>query len=85
MSLQLIGSGLDGVWKEKKVVQAKVDQLDKEKKAINLVIDSLEEESKAISVDRQKVYDRIRELRKQLDQGVCNSTFGILHPFFFLL
>ncbi|WOH02985.1 hypothetical protein DCAR_0522375 [Daucus carota subsp. sativus] len=67
--VKLIGSGLDGVWKEKKVVQAKVDQLDKEKKAINLVIDSLEEESKAISVDRQKVYDRIRELRKQLDQG----------------
>ncbi|KAK1395594.1 Proton pump-interactor 1 [Heracleum sosnowskyi] len=64
-----IGSGLDGVRKEKKEVQAKVDQLDKEKKAIEDVIKALEAEEKTISEDREKIYERIRELRKQLDQG----------------
>lgn len=64
-----IGSGLDGVRKEKKEVQAKVDQLDKEKKAIEEVIEALEAEEKTISENREKIYERIRELRKQLDQG----------------
>ncbi|KAK1383370.1 Proton pump-interactor 1 [Heracleum sosnowskyi] len=64
-----IGSGLDGVRKEKKEVQAKIDQLDKEKKAIEQVIKALEAEEKTISEDREKIYERIRDLRKQLDQG----------------
>ncbi|XP_074365684.1 proton pump-interactor 1-like isoform X2 [Apium graveolens] len=68
-----IGSGLDGVRKEKKEVQTKVDQLDKEKKAIEEVIKALEEEEKTISKDRDVIYEKIRELRKQLDQG--NAPF----------
>lgn len=64
-----IGSGLDGARKDKKEVQTKVDKLDKEKKALEAVIEALEEEEKTISGEKEKIYERIRELRKQLDQG----------------
>lgn len=50
------------------------------------MIEALEKEEKTISEDREKVYEKIRELRKQLDQGVCYYTFSILQlPFSFLL
>lgn len=72
MSYQLIGSGLDGVRKEKKVVQDKLDQLDKEKEAINKVIKDLDAEMDLNTENREKAYEKIRELRKQLDEGVCS-------------
>nr|XP_017258417.1 PREDICTED: proton pump-interactor 1-like [Daucus carota subsp. sativus] len=67
--VKLIGSGLDGVRKEKKVVQDKLDQLDKEKEAINKVIKDLDAEMDLNTENREKAYEKIRELRKQLDEG----------------
>lgn len=77
MSFQQIGSGLDGVRKEKKIVETKLNQLYEEKETIYKVIVNLEKELEINSEDREKAYEKIRELRKQLDEGVCYFTLCI--------
>lgn len=70
MSLQLIGGDLDGVRKEKQVVQAKIKQLDDALKAIDNDINSVAEELKSVTQKRDKAYESIQQLRKQRDEGV---------------
>ncbi|XP_074357671.1 proton pump-interactor 1-like [Apium graveolens] len=67
--VKLIGSGLDGVRKEKKVVETKLNQLFEEKETIGKMIVDLEKELEINLEDREKAYEKIRELRKQLDEG----------------
>lgn len=67
--VKLIGSGLDGVRKEKKVIQDKLDQLDSEIKAIEAVINALQDELDIVTQNRDKAFEKTRDLRKQLDQG----------------
>ncbi|KAK1389302.1 Proton pump-interactor 1 [Heracleum sosnowskyi] len=67
--VKLIGSGLDGVRKEKKVIETKLNQLFEEKKTIDKVILDLEKGLESHLEDRNKVYEKIRGLRKQLDEG----------------
>lgn len=47
--------------------------LEAEKEAINGVIASLEEELHAVVEKRDKVYDKIRELRNKREEGVIWS------------
>lgn len=61
---------MDGVRKEKQVIQAKIKQLDDALKAIDDEINSLSEELKAVTQKRDKAYDSIQQLRKQRDEGV---------------
>ncbi|KAK1395599.1 proton pump-interactor 1-like [Heracleum sosnowskyi] len=64
--VKLIGSGLDGVSKEKEVVETKLDQ---EKKVIEEAIKALEDEVKTILADMQKIGVKSQELRTQRDKG----------------
>lgn len=61
---------MDGVRKEKQVLQAKIKQLDDALKAIDNEINSLTEELKLVSQKRDKAYESIHQLRKQHDEGV---------------
>ncbi|KAK4576772.1 hypothetical protein RGQ29_027349 [Quercus rubra] len=67
--VKLIGGDLDGVRKEKQVIQAKIKQLDDALKAIDDEINSLSEELKAVTQKRDKAYESIQQLRKQRDEG----------------
>ncbi|KAG8386322.1 hypothetical protein BUALT_Bualt03G0136900 [Buddleja alternifolia] len=68
-----IGVDLDGVRKEKQVVSAKLKQLDEEKVAVEKVIGALEEELTALTQKRDQIYENIKDLRKQREEG--NSPF----------
>lgn len=69
--LQLIGVDLDGARKDQQAIKAKVKTLEAAKEAINGVIASLEEELHMVVEKRDKVYDKIRELRNKREEGVC--------------
>lgn len=71
--VKLIGVDLDGVRKDQQAIKAKVKTLEAEKEAINGVIASLEEELHAVVEKRDKVYDKIRELRNKREEG--NTCF----------
>ncbi|KAK4439183.1 Proton pump-interactor 1 [Sesamum alatum] len=68
-----IGSDLDGVRKEKQVINAKLKQLDEEKLALEKEISALEGELTAITQKRDKTFETIKEMRKQREDG--NSPF----------
>ncbi|KAB1216606.1 Proton pump-interactor 1 [Morella rubra] len=67
--VKLIGGDLDGVRKEKQVVQAKIKQLDDALKAVDNDINSVAEELKSVTQKRDKAYESIQQLRKQRDEG----------------
>ncbi|CAA0808531.1 Proton pump-interactor 1, partial [Striga hermonthica] len=71
--VKLIGVGLDGVRKEKQVINAKLKQLDEEKLAIEKDINVLEGELNAITEKRDKIFETIKDMRKQREEG--NSPF----------
>ncbi|KAK4484712.1 hypothetical protein RD792_007304 [Penstemon davidsonii] len=71
--VKLIGVGLDGVRKEKQVIYTKIKQLDEEKLAIEKDIGVLEDELTALTQKRDAIYDNIREMRKQREEG--NTPF----------
>lgn len=71
--VKLIGVGLDGVRKDQQAIKAKVKTLEAEKEAINSVIASLEEELHVVVEKRDKVYEKIRELRNKREEG--NNCF----------
>nr|XP_043628131.1 proton pump-interactor 1-like [Erigeron canadensis] len=71
--VKLIGVDLDVARKDQQAVQAKVKTLEAEKEAINSVIDSLDEEWRVVGEKRDKVYDKIRGLRNERDEG--NTCF----------
>lgn len=71
--VKLIGVDLDGVRKDQQAIKAKLKTLETEKEAINSVIASLEEELHAVVEKRDKVYDKIRELRNKREEG--NTCF----------
>lgn len=62
---------LDGARKDQQAIKAKVKTLETEKEAINTVIASLEEELHVVIEKRDKVYEKIRELRNKREEGVC--------------
>lgn len=62
---------LDGARKDQQAIKAKVKTLETEKEAINTVIASLEEELHVAIEKRDKVYEKIRELRNKREEGVC--------------
>ncbi|MFS7929334.1 putative proton pump-interactor [Helianthus anomalus] len=68
-----IGVDLDGVRKDQQAIKAKLKTLETEKEAINSVIASLEEELRVVIEKRDKVYDKIRELRNKREEG--NTCF----------
>ncbi|KAI7737027.1 hypothetical protein M8C21_007527 [Ambrosia artemisiifolia] len=68
-----IGVDLDGVRKDQQAIKAKLKTLETEKEAINTVIASLEEELRVVIEKRDKVYDKIRELRNKREEG--NTCF----------
>ncbi|KAD6454024.1 hypothetical protein E3N88_08730 [Mikania micrantha] len=68
-----IGVDLDGARKDQQAIKAKLKTLEVEKEAINSVIASLEEELRAVIEKRDKVYDKIRELRNKREEG--NTCF----------
>ncbi|KAF5771726.1 putative proton pump-interactor [Helianthus annuus] len=68
-----IGVDLDGVRKDQQAIKAKLKTLETEKEAINGVIASLEEELRVVIEKRDKVYDKIRELRNKREEG--NTCF----------
>ncbi|KAK9077883.1 hypothetical protein SSX86_006221 [Deinandra increscens subsp. villosa] len=68
-----IGVDLDGVRKDQQAIKAKLKTLEDEKEAINSVIVSLEEELHLVMEKRDKVYDKIRELRNKREEG--NTCF----------
>lgn len=70
MSFQLIGVDLDGVRKEKQVVNAKLKQLDEEKVAIEKEISALEGELTAVTEKRDKTFETLKDMRKQREEGV---------------
>lgn len=61
---------LDGARKDQQAIKAKVKTLETEKEAINTVIASLEEELHVVIEKRDKVYEKIRELRNKREEGV---------------
>ncbi|GKC85956.1 proton pump-interactor 1-like protein [Tanacetum coccineum] len=65
----LIGVDLDGARKDQQAIKAKVKTLETEKEALNSVIASLEDELHAVVEKRDKVYDKIRELRNKKEEG----------------
>ncbi|GKC38192.1 proton pump-interactor 1-like protein [Tanacetum coccineum] len=67
--VKLIGVDLDGARKDQQAIKAKVKTLETEKEAINSVIASLEDELHAVVEKRDKVYDKIRELRNKKEEG----------------
>ncbi|KAL6529723.1 hypothetical protein OROGR_015346 [Orobanche gracilis] len=71
--VKLIGVDLDGVRKDKQVVNAKLKQLDEEKMAVEKEIGVLEEELMGVTEKRDKTFESIKDLRKQRDEG--NSPF----------
>ncbi|KAI3457453.1 hypothetical protein Pfo_014116 [Paulownia fortunei] len=71
--VKLIGVDLDGVRKEKQVVNAKLKQLDEEKLAVEKEISALEGELTAVTEKRDKTFETIRDMRKQREEG--NSPF----------
>ncbi|KAL7129538.1 hypothetical protein ABFS83_13G073900 [Erythranthe nasuta] len=68
-----IGVDLDGVRKDKQVVNAKLKQLDEAKAAIEKEINALEEELNAVSEKRDSTFETIRSMRKQREEG--NTPF----------
>ncbi|KAL4580334.1 hypothetical protein LXL04_016524 [Taraxacum kok-saghyz] len=68
-----IGVDLDGVRKDQQAIKTKVKTLEVEKEAINAVIASLDEELHMVDEKRNKVYEKIRELRNKREEG--NSCF----------
>ncbi|XP_076943714.1 proton pump-interactor 1-like [Bidens hawaiensis] len=68
-----IGVDLDGARKDQNAIKAKLKTLEAEKEAINSVIASLEEELRVVIEKRDKVYDKIRELRNKREEG--NTCF----------
>ncbi|XP_073126701.1 proton pump-interactor 1 isoform X1 [Henckelia pumila] len=71
--VKLIGVDLDGVRKEKQVINARLKQLEDEKLAVEKAIKVLEEELTALTEKRDKTFENIKEMRKQRDEG--NSPF----------
>ncbi|CAI9784217.1 unnamed protein product [Fraxinus pennsylvanica] len=67
--VKLIGVDLDGVRKEKQVVNAKLKQLDEEKASIDKEINALQEELTAITEKRDKTLETIQEMRKQREHA----------------
>jgi len=67
--VKLIGVDLDGVRKEKQVVNAKLKQLDEEKASIDKEINALQEELTAITEKRDKTFETIQEMRKQREHA----------------
>lgn len=67
--VKLIGVDLDGARKDQQAIKAKVKTLETEKEVINSVIASLEGELHAVVEKRDKVYDKIRELRNTKEEG----------------
>ncbi|KAK1418075.1 hypothetical protein QVD17_27214 [Tagetes erecta] len=68
-----IGVDLDGVRKDQQAIKAKLKTLEAEKEAINSVIVSLEDELGVVIEKRDKVYDKIRDLRNKREEG--NTCF----------
>ncbi|CAA0815981.1 Proton pump-interactor 1 [Striga hermonthica] len=68
-----IGVDLDGVRKEKQVINAKLKQLDEEKLVIEKDINVLEGELAAVTEKRDKTFETIKDMRKQREEG--NSSF----------
>ncbi|XP_071730135.1 proton pump-interactor 1-like [Rutidosis leptorrhynchoides] len=68
-----IGVDLDGARKDQQAIKAKVKTLEAEKEAINVEIASLESELNMVIEKRDKVYDKIRELRNKREEG--NTCF----------
>ncbi|KAI9086015.1 hypothetical protein K1719_032092 [Acacia pycnantha] len=71
--VKLIGGDLDGVKKERQLVQSKINKLDEELKALEKDIKSLQDELTAATQKRETAYESIQKLRKQRDEG--NSYF----------
>lgn len=61
---------MDGVRKEKQVLQTKIKQIEDTLKAVDDGINSLSEELQAVMQKRDKAYESIHQLRKQRDEGV---------------
>lgn len=72
--VKLIGDGLDGVWKEQKVVKAKRTQLNDEIDGIQKLINGLKKELEILEDKQNKAFEKIKELRKQLNEG--NASFN---------
>lgn len=66
----MIGVDLDGVRKDKQVVNAKLKQLDEEKLAIEKDINALEVELTAVTEKRDNTFETIKSMRKQREEGV---------------
>lgn len=62
---------MDGARKEQQVIKAKLKQLDDEKEAIEKQINALQEELTIVTEKRDKAFEKIQELRKQREEGVC--------------
>lgn len=62
---------MDEVRKDQQVVKAKLKLLDDEKEAIEKQINALQEELMLVQEKKDKAFEKISELRKQRDEGVC--------------
>ncbi|KAI9078304.1 hypothetical protein K1719_039680 [Acacia pycnantha] len=71
--VKLIGGDLDGVKKERQLVQSKINKLDEELKALERDIKSLQDELTAATQKRETTYERIQKLRKQ--QFIYSNSF----------
>jgi hypothetical protein len=71
--VKLIGVDLDGVRKEKQVINAKLKQLDEEKVAVEKEISALEGELTTVTQRRDKTFETLKNFRKQREEG--NSPF----------
>ncbi|KAL5802875.1 hypothetical protein ACOSQ4_031180 [Xanthoceras sorbifolium] len=65
--VKLMGVDLDGVKKDQQAAWTKVSNLDAKIKALEKEIKTLQDEVQAVTDKRDKVYESIKELRKQRD------------------
>ncbi|ESQ43112.1 hypothetical protein EUTSA_v10013033mg [Eutrema salsugineum] len=76
-----MGSGLDGVKKERQAISARIGELSEKIKASKDGIQVLEDELKIVTEKRDKTYSNIQEIRKQRDAKNANfyQSRGVLN------
>lgn len=74
-----MGSGLDGVKKERQAISARINELSEKIKSSKAEIQVLEDELKIVTEKRDKTYSNIQEIRKQRDVTVFELPVILFH------
>lgn len=70
-----MGLDMDGARKEHQAIWTQLTQLKEKRKVLDTKVDALREEMRLVTEKKNNAYDNLRDLRKQNDEGVCNSFF----------